>query len=208
MPKAKAAATRAIELDPALGEAYASLALIRSLYELGVGGSARRCTRAPSNSTPATPRRITGWASIGSRLRGHFDRGPGGNRGRAAVGSALQHHSRRQGVSSRFLERRYDEAVQGYCELIADDPSFYKGYTSLGRVYAQQGKFLDAIRMLEKGGRWPATFPTFWERWARSTRWAASRTGRAISWASWSKGRRAPGSLLGARYRSPRFGGT
>ena len=37
------------------------------------------------------------------------------------------------------------------CELIADDPTFYKGYTSLGRVYAQQGKFLDAIRMLEKG---------------------------------------------------------
>ena len=51
----------------------------------------------------------------------------------------------------RFLEHRYDEAAQGYCELIADDPTFYKGYTSLGRVYAQQGKFLDAIRMLEKG---------------------------------------------------------
>ena len=33
MPKAKAAAVRAIELDPALAEAYASLALIRSLYD-------------------------------------------------------------------------------------------------------------------------------------------------------------------------------
>jgi serine/threonine-protein kinase len=50
-----------------------------------------------------------------------------------------------------FFERRYEDAAEGYRQLVADDPSFYKGYTSLGRVYAQQGKYLDAIRMLEKG---------------------------------------------------------
>ena len=33
MPKAKSAALRALELDPALGEAHASLGLIESLYE-------------------------------------------------------------------------------------------------------------------------------------------------------------------------------
>ncbi len=34
---------------------------------LGVGGSARACTSAPSNSIPGTPPRTTGWASTGTR---------------------------------------------------------------------------------------------------------------------------------------------
>ena len=49
MPKAKAAAERAIELDPALAEAYASLALIRSLYDWEWQDA-----RAPLSSAPSS----------------------------------------------------------------------------------------------------------------------------------------------------------
>src|SRR5207248_2471506 len=45
----------------------------------------------------------------------------------------------------------YEGAHQEYRKLVEDDPNFYKGYTALGRCYAQQGNYLDAIRMLEKG---------------------------------------------------------
>jgi TolB-like protein/tetratricopeptide (TPR) repeat protein len=149
MPKAKAAAMRAIELDPALAEAYASLGLIRSLYdwewEEARGLYARAIELNPGYAT------VRHWLGVDwFALTGHFAEA------RAEIDVALQLDPlssiiREGQMFIRLLEHHYDEAAQGYCELIADDPTFYKGYTSLGRVYAQQGKFLDAIRMLEKG---------------------------------------------------------
>ena len=149
MPKAKAAAMRAIELDPALGEAYASLGLIRSLYEWQWDDAKVLYAQAIElNPGYATAHHWLGidWYA----LRGHFEEA------RVEIEAALQldplSSIMREGQAFvPFLERRYEEAARGYERLIADDPSFYKGYTSLGRVYAQQGKFLDAIRMLEKG---------------------------------------------------------
>ncbi len=149
MPKARAAAVRAIELDPALAEAYASLALIRSLYDWE-WQEARGLYRRAIELNPgyATARHWLGidWFA---------------NMGRYAEARAEMEIARqldplsgiiREGqIFVTFLERRYEDAVQGYHELIAFDPAFYKAYTSLGRTYAQQGKFLDAIRMLEKG---------------------------------------------------------
>jgi TolB-like protein/Flp pilus assembly protein TadD len=149
MPKAKAAAVRAIELDPALAEAYASLALIRSLYDWEWQEARGLYARAIElNPGYATARHWLGidWFALTGRFA----------EARTEIDIALQLDPlssiiREGKMFIRFLEHRYDEAAQGYCELIADDPTFYKGYTSLGRVYAQQGKFLDAIRMLEKG---------------------------------------------------------
>jgi serine/threonine-protein kinase len=149
MPKARAAAMRAIELDPALAEAYASLALIRSLYDWewqeARGLYLRAIELNPGYATAHF------WLAIDwLALTGHFAEAA------AQIGFALQLDPLssiiREGVMYvKFLEGRYEEAVQGYRTLIADDPTFYKAYTSLGRVYTQQGKFLDAIRMLEKG---------------------------------------------------------
>jgi len=149
MPMAKAAAMRAIELDPTLGEAYASLGLIRSLYEWEWADAKMLYERAIElNPGYATAHHWLGvdWYA----LRGQFDQA------RVEIEAALQLDPLssiiREGQSFiPFLERRYEESAAGYRQLVADDPSFYKGYTSLGRVYAQQGKFLDAIRMLEKG---------------------------------------------------------
>ncbi|MEO8370815.1 MAG: hypothetical protein ABI806_16650 [Candidatus Solibacter sp.] len=149
MPRAKAAATRAIELDPTLGEAYASLALIRSLYEWDWDDAKVLYERAIElNPGYATAHHWLGvdWYA----LRGHYDQA------RVEIEAALQLDPlssiiREGQCFIPFLERRYEESAEGYRQLVADDPSFYKGYTSLGRVYAQQGKFLDAIRMLEKG---------------------------------------------------------
>jgi serine/threonine-protein kinase len=149
MQKAKAAAARAIELDPALGEAYASLALIRSLHDWEWKEGRCLYQRAIElNPGYATAHH---WLAVDwMALTGRFAEAA------AQIEIALQLDPlssiiREGKMFIMFLRGRYDEAVQGYCGLIADDPTFYKGYTSLGRVYAHQGKLLDAIRMLEKG---------------------------------------------------------
>jgi serine/threonine-protein kinase len=149
MPKAKAAAMRAIELDPSVAEAYASLALIRSLYDWEWQDARGLYQRAIElNPGYATAHHWLGvdWYALTGRFA----------EARAQLEIALQLDPLssiiREGQNFvRLLERRYEDAVQGYHELMADDPTFYKAYTSLGRVYTQQEKFSDAIRMLEKG---------------------------------------------------------
>jgi serine/threonine-protein kinase len=149
MPKAKAAAERAIELDPGLGEAYASLALIRSHYDWEWQDSLSLYRRAIElNPGYATARHWLGidWYA----LNGRFEEA------RAQMDLALQLDPLsgiiREGEAFLYLlEGRQEEAVRSCLELIHDDPTFYKGYTSLGRAYAQEGKYLEAICMLEKG---------------------------------------------------------
>ena len=97
--------------------------------------------------------------------------------------------------------------MQGYRELIADDPTFYKGYTSLGRVYAQQGKFLDAIRMLEKGRSLAGDVPNILGAMGQVYALGGEpERAREILAPTASKGSRRLGSLHGVRHRSPRFG--
>jgi serine/threonine-protein kinase len=50
-----------------------------------------------------------------------------------------------------MFERRYDEALQTCRELAEFDPSFHRTYTSMGRIYALQGRYPEALEMLEKG---------------------------------------------------------
>jgi serine/threonine-protein kinase len=149
MPKAKAAAMRAIELDPSVGEAYASLALIRSLYDWEWQEARGLYQRAIElNPGYATAHHWLGvdWYALTGRFA----------EARAQLEVALQLDPLssiiREGQNFvALLEGRYDDAVQGYHDLMADDPTFYKAYTSLGRVHVQQGRFEDAICMLEKG---------------------------------------------------------
>ncbi len=149
MPKAKAAASRAIALDPQLGEAHASLALIRGLYDWEWEDAEFLYQSAIAlNPGYATAHY---WLALDHyAILGRFDEA------RAEIDLALQLDP----LSSIFrdgrpyllmLERRYEEAAVLLGELIRDDPSFYKGYTSLGRVHAQTGQYPDALAMLQKG---------------------------------------------------------
>ena len=92
-------------------------------------------------------------------------------------------------------------------ELIADDPTFYKGYTSLGRVYAQQGKFLDAIRMLEKGRSLAGDVPNILGAMGQVYALGGEPDrAREMLGQLEQKGQERLGSLDGVRDRSSRFG--
>lgn len=149
IPKAKAAAERAIELDSRLAEAYASLAIIRSLHDWEWMESLGLYQRAIAlNPGYATAHHWLGldWYALNGRFEEAMTH--------MEIAHQLDPLSSiiREGVAFvHFLAGRQEEAVRGYLEIIRDDPTFYKAYTSLGRAYAKEGKYLDAICMLEKG---------------------------------------------------------
>ena len=149
VPKVRAAATRAIELDPTLADAYPSLAVIRAQWDREWQDAEDLYRKAIGlNPGCATAHHwlATDFLAVVGRL----------DEGELELEIALQldplssiiHEGR---ASFSIWRRQYDEAVRRYCEIREFDPTFYKAYTGLGRVYALQGKYTDALAMLEKG---------------------------------------------------------
>ena len=149
VPKVRAAATRAIELDPMLADAYPSLAVIRAHWDREWQDAEDLYRKAIGlNPGCATAHHwlATDFLAVVGRL----------DEGELELEIALQldplssiiHEGR---ASFSIWRRQYDEAVRRYCEIREFDPTFYKAYTGLGRVYALQGKYTDALVMLEKG---------------------------------------------------------
>jgi serine/threonine-protein kinase len=59
-----------------------------------------------------------------------------------------------------LLLREYDQALAAYEEMLATDPSFYKAYTTMGRIYLHKGMPRRAIELLEKGFALAGEVPT------------------------------------------------
>lgn len=149
IPKAKAAAARAIALEPGLAEAHVSLAFIRGLYDREWEDAELLYQEAIAlNPGYATAHH---WlATDHYAMLGRFEEA------RAEIEIALQLDPLsgilREGQGFLLtVERRYEEALAAYRRIIQDDPSFYKAYTSAGRVYAQMGQYQEALDMLQKG---------------------------------------------------------
>jgi TolB-like protein/tetratricopeptide (TPR) repeat protein len=149
IPQAKAAASRAIQLDPNLAEAYPSLALLRS-HSDGEWEDAEALYRKAIALNPgyATAHHWLGGDCLA--MVGRFEEGA--QEIEIALGldplSSILYEGR---AFIRLLKGEYEEAVRGCREILEFDPTFYKAYTSMGRAYAQMGKYVDALSMLEKG---------------------------------------------------------
>jgi serine/threonine-protein kinase len=149
IPKAKAAATQAIELDPDLAEAYPSLAVIRSHYDARWGDAEALYRRAIAlNPGYATAHHWLGVDCLA--LLGRLEEAAEENE--IALGldplSSILYEGR---AFLRMLRGEYEDAIRCAREILEFDPTFYKAYTSMGRAYAQMGKYVDALAMLEKG---------------------------------------------------------
>jgi serine/threonine-protein kinase len=149
MPKAREAAARAIELDRASAEAHCSLALIRGLYDWQWNEAEALYLRAielnPGYSTAHH------WLGIDHyAILGRFDKAAASMEAARRL-DPLSSILREGQAFLKLLARDYDGAIADCSELLELDPTFYKGYTFLGRAYAQQGNYLDALRMLDKG---------------------------------------------------------
>ena len=149
IPRVKAAAQRAIELDANLAEAYPSLALIRSQHDWEWAEAENLYRQAIAlNPGYATAHHWLGIDCLG--LLGRLEEAQEENEIALQMDplSSILYEGR---AFLSILGRDYAEAVRLCREIQEFDPSFYKAYTSMGRALALAGNYPEAMAMLEKG---------------------------------------------------------
>ena len=141
-PKAKEAALKAIQLDPQLGEAHSSLALVLGQYDWDWTEAEREHKRAVELS-PNSPSALMYYAELLS-LQGRSDEAiAAATRGReldpvsGAVGLQLSR--------AYFHARQYDRAAQSFQQFLDTNPHFWPLHLFLGQVYEQQGQYAKAL---------------------------------------------------------------
>ncbi|MEP6708118.1 MAG: tetratricopeptide repeat protein [Pyrinomonadaceae bacterium] len=147
MPKAKAAAVKALELDDSLAEAHNSLAYVNFVYEWDWPGSEKEFRKAIKlNANYATAHH---WYAF--RL--------------AAEGRHLEAFAEMKLASeldplaliiitevgwAHYFARQYDQAIKHYRKALEMDPGFGVAHMFLGTAYGQQGQYDEAISELQK----------------------------------------------------------
>jgi eukaryotic-like serine/threonine-protein kinase len=147
-PRARTAATRALELDPTLGEAHASLGWMKSQFEWDWAGTEREYRRAIElNPEYGTAYHWYAWylATVGR----HAEAVQSIRRARDLEPASPVIHSR-VGLFLYFA-RRFDEAVEECRKSLEMDPTFAWGHNSLGSVYMEIDRQADGVAELENG---------------------------------------------------------
>jgi TolB-like protein/DNA-binding winged helix-turn-helix (wHTH) protein/Flp pilus assembly protein TadD len=149
-PKAKAAASRALELDNSLGEAHTSLAFCLGDFEWNWDAAEKEFLQAialdPSYATAHQ------WYAMQLRIVGRFDEAVAEIR-KAESLDPLSLIISADVADVLFASRRYDESVQQSRKAIDLDPEFAIAHYELGQALAQKRIFSEAIEELEKANR-------------------------------------------------------
>ncbi len=147
MPKAKAAAVKALELDDNLAEAHVSLGWAGFTYDLDWPGAGKHLERAVVLN-PAYPLAHSYYSLYLSAL-GRSEEGFTEAK-RALdldpVSPAIVHYLAVQ----LYLARRFDEAIEQCGKAQELDPSFAPAHGTLGHVYAAKGMYREALAEYEK----------------------------------------------------------
>ncbi len=153
-PKARAAATKALELDDALVEAHATMLRIRSQYEWDWAGAEKEYRRALELNPNYPMTRIyymsylvpAGRAeeAVASVKRAQ-ELDPLSLVANAVVARAL------------FFAGRYDEAIEASQKTLELDQNVFLARLILGRSYARKGMFDSAVAELEKARSSPGS---------------------------------------------------
>jgi serine/threonine-protein kinase len=175
MPRVRWAALKAIELDDSLGEAHATLALVKSLYEYDRPGAEQDFQRAIELKPGDALARL--WYSLHLATVGQFDK---------SIAEA-KHATRLDPVSPAinayagwpvYFARRYDQAIQSLLPLTDAHPGFNLAYALLGEAHVQKGDFPRGLPYLEKAHQldtMPETFAQLGHAYAKAGRTADAR---------------------------------
>jgi TolB-like protein/Tfp pilus assembly protein PilF len=177
VPKARAAAERALELDPQSAEAIVSLAFVRSSFEWR-WEEAEALYRAAIAVNPGYSRARHWYGVDFLGLLGRCQEAI--SEARAAYDLDPLSMIIREGVGyMHMICRDYPRAAAVYREITDMDPDFYKGYSSLGRVLSLMGKHDLALDSLERarklGGDVPSILAASGDVLARTGRVAEAR---------------------------------
>ncbi|MEK6407430.1 MAG: winged helix-turn-helix domain-containing protein [Acidobacteriota bacterium] len=142
MPKAKAAAVRAVELDDTLAEAHSALAFVQGWYDLDWPGAERELKRALElNSNYATAHQRYGWYFL---AMGRLDEALAEMK-RAQECDPLSPVININIGGFLYYQRRYDQALEQFQKMAEIDPSFSWNPTWTGMAYLEKGDFTRAI---------------------------------------------------------------
>ena len=146
-PKAKAAALRALELDPKLAEAHATLATIKAYYEWdwsGAESSFRRALDLQPNYATAHQ-----WYAefLGGQQRPQEALAEIARARQLATDSLII-----QATEARIhsMARDYDSVIAKCQELLKNNPNFAEVYSYLGAAYEHKQMFREAMDAYEK----------------------------------------------------------
>jgi tetratricopeptide (TPR) repeat protein len=156
MPQAKAAAQKAIDIDPTLAEGYTSRGFIKLAYDWDWLGAEADLKRA-LELNPKYPTAHQWYASYLVQM-GKFDLA------KKEIEQAQQLDPLSPIISSNaglysYFEHRYDDAIAQYQKTLEIDPSFWVAHHYLGLAYAKKGMNEEAINELRNSLYSPGTGP-------------------------------------------------
>src|SRR5260370_7968230 len=146
MPKARAAALRALQMDASLAEAHSSLALIAELYDWDWQTAEKEFRRA----IELDPNYATAHHWYAEYL---------GNQGRFDEAFAESERARRLDPLSLiiaadngailYFSRQYDPAIEKFRALLDMEPNFPRAHM-VDSAYVQKAMYTDALADIEK----------------------------------------------------------
>jgi serine/threonine-protein kinase len=149
MPKARAAALHAHQLDPGLADAHAVLGMVAMLYDWNWEDAEREFQLAERLGPGAVP--VYFWHGNLLITQRRFDEAWRIlQRGQALDPMNTQNHITMGRV--HYYARRYDEAALHFRAYLEVDQS-YIGWAALARVYLMQGRVADTLAALQQGLR-------------------------------------------------------
>jgi TolB-like protein/Flp pilus assembly protein TadD len=147
MPRAIAAAEKALQLDPELAEAHASLGNARLWYEFDWPG-AERCFKRALELNPSYASALQ-WHSSYLQTVDRVDESLA-ELGRALEVDPFSLVIRSAVAATLYLERRYPDVIEESRRIVELDPTFVTVYFNLGRAYTQMKRHREAIAELKK----------------------------------------------------------
>jgi eukaryotic-like serine/threonine-protein kinase len=161
LPKAKAAALQALEIDDRLAEAHTSLAFVKQTLDWDWAGAERDYLRALElNPSYATAHH---WYALSLDAQGRdLDALAQMERAQELDPLSLIIHAN-VGLM-HYHARRYDEAIKQWLGTVAMEPNFVRALWYLGLAYAHQSKFEQSVEYLQRAaqvsGRTPFVIAT------------------------------------------------
>ena len=147
-PKARAAAEKALTLDPGSAEAHVSLAFVRSLFEWDWAG-AEPLYRKAIALNPGYSRARHWFGNDFLALLGRFEEA-------LAEMRTARHLDPLSPVLVdgcgyvKMMQRDYAGALEEYDKLFQLDPMFYRGYSAKARVLSLMGRYEESIALFER----------------------------------------------------------
>ncbi|HEX8811713.1 MAG TPA: tetratricopeptide repeat protein, partial [Terracidiphilus sp.] len=167
MPKARAAAERAIEIDEGLAEAHASLALIAENYDYDWGRAEREFRRAIDlNPQYATAHQ---WYAEFLAWQARFEEAFAESEQARQI-DPMSLIIARDHAGILYYSRQYDRAI-AECRAVLDmDPNFEPARIFIARSYEAEGKFAEALDEIDlwRGEPQWAERTYVYSRWGRT----------------------------------------